>query len=311
MQCHTLSRIAFLLALVPSLSAQSTGLISQVRSLAWAKEVQKAQEVIERHRTGQKQITPEWVAAVSWLARGASFAEQWDVAEKYGNEAYEGSLQLLKKRPLDADSYLPTALGASIEVLGRVYDVRGDHAAAVKFLSQQYANYKGTSIEARLQKNLLSLSLEGKPFPGLESEQYLGQRPPTLAAVKGKVVLFYFWAHWCGDCKRQMPVLKALYEEYGERGLVIIGPTRLYGYVARGEEATRQQELDYLKNAYQQRHPIPSWMGVPVSTQNFLHFGVSTTPTLVLVDRSGIVRLYNPGTLSYGELAGRIEQLLS
>ena len=63
MQCHTLSRIALLLVLVPSLSAQSTGLISQVRSLAWAKDVQKAQEVIERHHTGQKQITPEWVAA--------------------------------------------------------------------------------------------------------------------------------------------------------------------------------------------------------------------------------------------------------
>ncbi len=311
MQCHTLSRVAFFLAFVLSLSAQSTGLISQVKSLAWAKDVQKAQEMIEKHRTSQNQITPEWVTAVSWLARGASFAEQWDVAEKYAKEGYEGSLHLLKKRPLDADSYLPIALGASIEVLGRVYDVRGDRAAAVEFLTEQLANYKGTSIETRLQKNLLLLGLDDKPFPGLESEQYVGQKPPTTSEVKGKVVLYYFWAHWCGDCKRQMPVLRELYEKYSEGGLVIVGPTRLYGYVARGEGATPQQELDYLKNAYQQKHPIPSWMGVPVGTQDFLRFGVSTTPTLILVDRGGIVRLYNPGTLSYEELAGRIEQLLS
>jgi thioredoxin-related protein len=51
-------------------------------------------------------------------------------------------------------------------------------------------------------------------------------------------------------------------------------------------------------------------MSVPVSQQNFLEFGVSSTPTLVLLDRDGIVRLYNPGDLPYDELASQIERLL-
>ena len=47
-----------------------------------------------------------------------------------------------------------------------------------------------------------------------------------------------------------------------------------------------------------------------VSTANFLNFGISTTPTLVLVDRDGIVQRYNPGNLSHEELVSLIEPLL-
>jgi thiol-disulfide isomerase/thioredoxin len=306
----TLSAIVLLLGVVLSLPARTPELIAEVKRLAWAKDVRQAQALIEAHRDDQERLTAEWLVAVSWLARGASFAEQWGVAERYAREAYDGSLELLKRRPLDADSHLPIALGASIEVLGQTYAGRGNRLAALEFLSQEHARYRGTSIEARLQKNFLLLSLEGKPFPGLERDQYLYRPPPTPGQLRGKVVLFYFWAHWCGDCKRQLPVLRELHADYAERGLVVVGPTRLYGYVARGEEASPGQELDYLRNAYRQKHPLPEWMGVPVSTRNFLRFGVSTTPTLVLVDRDGIVRLYNPGTLSYEELAAQIEALL-
>jgi hypothetical protein len=80
--------------------------------------------------------------------------------------------------------------------------------------------------------------------------------------------------------------------------------------VDRGADATPEQEMNYLRTDYQKAHPIPAWMRVPVSQQNFLKFGVSTTPTLMLVDRKGIVRLYHPGNLSYEELAAKITPLL-
>ena len=114
-------RVPFLLIFLVAPSAlfgQSRSLISEMSDLAWAEEVDGARALLESKRADGEQPTPEWLAAVSWMARGASFAERWDLAERYASEAYEGSLALLKERPLDAERFLPTALGAGIEVLG-------------------------------------------------------------------------------------------------------------------------------------------------------------------------------------------------
>ena len=305
--------LAFLLACLISpfpLVGQSGNLVSEMSDLAWAGEVDRARTVLEARRVESEQPTAEWLAAVSWLARGASFAERWDLAEQYATEAYEGSLELMKERPLDAERFLPTALGAGIEVLGHTYDAQGERTRAIGFLSAARQEFAGTSIETRIQKNFLLLSSEGKPFPALDIDEYLGPQPPTPDDLKGKVVLFYFWAHWCPDCKRQEPVLRALYEEYHDLGLVIVGPTQFYGFISRGQTAAPEEELAYLSGDYAAEFPIPPWMGVPISGDNFLNFGVSTTPTLVLVDRDGIVQRYNPGDMSHEELAALIEPLL-
>ena len=153
------------------------------------------------------------------------------------------------------------------------------------------------------------LGLAGQPFPELDVEEHLGPALPSADSLKGKVVVAFFWAHWCPDCKRQLPALEQLHDTYGDQ-VAIIGPTQLYGYVSRGEDATPEQELAYLRGAYQDRFPLPDWMSVPISQQNFLDFGVSTTPTLVVIDREGIVRLYNPGDLPYEELGPHVERLL-
>ena len=286
-------------------------LVGQLRDMAWAEEVDAAQALIEQQRPHHDLSSPEWLLAASWLGRGASFAERWDVAERYAREAQDGSVALLDARELDADSQLPLALGAGIEVLGQAQDARGDRAGAVDYLASQRERYRGTSIETRIQKNALLLGLEGQPFPVLDVEHYLGTPLPSADSLKGKVVVVFFWAHWCPDCHRQLPILEQLHETYGDRGLAIVGPTQLYGYMTRGQDATPDQELEFLRGAYQERYPIPSWMSVPVSQQNFLDFGVSTTPTLVIIDREGIVRLYNPGDLPYEELSAHVERLLA
>lgn len=287
-----------------------SALVGQMRDMAWAEEVDAAQTLLEAQRPHHDTSSPAWLLAASWLGRGAGFAERWDVAERYAGEARDGAAALLDRRDLDADGDLPLALGAGIEVLSRVRDARGDRAGAVEFLTAERERYRGTSIETRIQKNVLLLSLEGQPFPVLDVDEHLGTPPAAAESLQGKVVVAFFWAHWCPDCKRQLPVLEQLHDAYADRGLVVLGPTRLYGYVSRGEDATPEQELAYLRGAYQERFPVPSWMSVPVSERNFLEFGVSTTPTLVVIDREGVVQLYNPGDLPYEELAPHVERLL-
>jgi thioredoxin-related protein len=43
---------------------------------------------------------------------------------------------------------------------------------------------------------------------------------------------------------------------------------------------------------------------------NFDRFGASTTPTIVLADRRGVVRLYHPGLMDEASLKAAIEPLV-
>ncbi|MGB9696843.1 MAG: TlpA disulfide reductase family protein [Ignavibacteria bacterium] len=45
----------------------------------------------------------------------------------------------------------------------------------------------------------------------------------SLSDFKGRVILLNIWAQWCGPCKQEMPYLSQIYDEYKDKGLVIIG----------------------------------------------------------------------------------------
>jgi hypothetical protein len=51
-------------------------------------------------------------------------------------------------------------------------------------------------------------------------------------------------------------------------------------------------------------------VAAPLSAANFVAYGSSTTPTLVLIDAAGIVRMYHPGALSESDLSARIQTIL-
>jgi peroxiredoxin len=47
-----------------------------------------------------------------------------------------------------------------------------------------------------------------------------------LSDLKGKFVLFDFWATWCGPCMKEIPFVKSLRDKYPESKLAIIGISR-------------------------------------------------------------------------------------
>lgn len=48
-------------------------------------------------------------------------------------------------------------------------------------------------------------------------------KPVHLASYKGKVVLLDFWATWCGPCKAEIPNFVELQQQYGSKGLAVLG----------------------------------------------------------------------------------------
>ncbi|HTU76748.1 MAG TPA: cytochrome c biogenesis protein DipZ [Trebonia sp.] len=50
-----------------------------------------------------------------------------------------------------------------------------------------------------------------------------GDKPVSLAALKGKVVLVDFWAYSCINCQRELPHVEAWYKDYAADGLEVVG----------------------------------------------------------------------------------------
>ena len=300
-----LSRLLGLILLLgPAVSA---GILSEVRAAIARNDLAAGEALIAKYRA-ERGVTAEMLEALSWLGRGALASKQYDKADDYAARTRKLALQALKSRPLDADNNLPIALGASIEVQAQVMAARGERAGAVDFLRGELKRWHDTSIRTRIQKNINLLSLEGKPAPPLELKEHLGANPPALASLKGKPVLLFFWAHWCPDCKQEAPVLARLKSEHPD--LAILGPTQRYGYVARGLEAPPAEELKYIDKVRREQYGAVPDMPAPVSEENFKNYGASTTPTLVLIDRAGMVRLYHPGKMTYEELAAKVRAIM-
>ena len=291
------------------LTAQAPAVIREVRAAIAENNFAQAADVLAKYRAARG-ITPEMLEALSWMGRGHLAAKDLAAAERYARETHTLAIAELKTRPLDQEARLPIALGAAIEVLGQIEAARGARTEAVAYLQRELNTYKGTSIAKRIQKNINLLSLEGQPVPAIDLSEYLGPKPPAMTTLKGKVVLMFFWAHWCNDCKAQAPILATLAEKYRDQGLVIFAPTQRFGYVAGGKDASPEEELRYIDQVRQASFPVLSGQSVPVSEANHLRFGVSSTPTLVLVDRGGIIRLYHPGKMTLEQLEPRVQQLL-
>jgi thiol-disulfide isomerase/thioredoxin len=122
-------------------------------------------------------------------------------------------------------------------------------------------------------------------------------RPST---ARGSVLVLHFWASWCRPCLASFPQLAALEVAHEKQGLVIMGvaedqrrgPVEAYVAVHRPGLAT---VLDIDHRA--QEPPL----------------GVMVLPTVLLVDRSGVVRARLEGydEQSVGTLVAAVEELLA
>lgn len=300
-------RISLILLLFSSFA--SADIVTDVRTAIAQRDFNTVTFELENYRK-QRGVDPQYLEALSWMARAYLSANQLDEAEATAKQTESSALQLLQHRALDAESHLPIALGAALEVQAQVLAARGQTSQAAALLRRNLATYRNTSLRSRLQKNLNLLGFVGQPAPPLVLTEYLGIRPVPLAQLKGSPVLLFFWAHWCADCKYEGPIIGQLSSDYASRGLKVQAPTQLYGYAAYGQDAKPKDEVAYIGRVWQHYYPGLQDFPVPVSKANFDRYGASTTPTIVLIDRQGKVALYHPGVMSYEALKAAIEKAM-
>ncbi len=131
---------------------------------------------------------------------------------------------------------------------------------------------------------LLNLKdVEGNPW---KYEDYKGKQP----------MIINFWGTWCSPCRREMPDLKRIYQEYKPKGLEIVGiavndtPGRVKTYADKG--------------GYE-------WVMLMTSREATRHFRLGAgVPTTIFIDRDGNEVGRYVGIRKYNDLKIAVERII-
>lgn len=139
----------------------------------------------------------------------------------------------------------------------------------------------------------IRVGLLGNETPEISVKEWLVGEPTSLTELRGRVVLLEFWATWCKPCQEMFPKLNELHQIEGPRGLEVIALTRHY-MAYGGTEESRIEERHLMLGMVNQ-HQVSFRVGIAEDERLQAVFGANGLPTIVLVDRNGIVRYAGPG----------------
>jgi thiol-disulfide isomerase/thioredoxin len=180
---------------------------------------------------------------------------------------YEEMMADVNKHPEHAEKTLADAKEMLIKART---DVKT--ADASKELSRMIASHDQYATYAKESAGKFKEILN-KPAPTWESTDIDG-KPLKLADLRGKVVVMDFWYRGCGWCMYAMPQVIKLSEEYKDKGVVVLGMN-----TDRDEKDAR-----VVIDAMGMKYATIKATGIPQK------YGVQGFPTLIIIDREGVVR---------------------
>jgi thiol-disulfide isomerase/thioredoxin len=239
------------------------------------------------------------------LDRAAQFQSQGKLDEAAAE--LEKSAQAARATPYEVEFLTRIRLGM---MLADVYLALNQLADARSFLAEETAfaerisqimqatgtlNQKRQSMSGYLQirDRTAQIGLLGEPAPEINLRMWLKGDPVTLADLQGQVVMLEFWATWCKPCQEMFPKLTSLYEQEAKNGLEVLAITRHYMAYGGTLEA-KNEELDLIRKTVND-HGVTFRVAVADDERLQATYGANGLPTVVLIDRKGIVRYAGPG----------------
>jgi thiol-disulfide isomerase/thioredoxin len=115
----------------------------------------------------------------------------------------------------------------------------------------------------------------------------------TLNDYRGKVVMLNFWATWCPPCRAEMPSIQAAYDQYEDRGFVVLA-------INNSEPAS---QITPFANTLDLGFPIV----LDTSARLQQIFGIQGYPTSIFINAEGNVYATHTGMITPDQLTTYIE----
>jgi len=126
------------------------------------------------------------------------------------------------------------------------------------------------------QDDMMRMDLVGAFAPSWKDVAVVGGTfPASIGAMRGHVVLLDFWATWCAPCRVAIPKLDALQARFGAQGLTVLGVST--------EDA---QDVAVFVQRMGMRYGVAS----DKHGETTRSYGVASLPTLIVIDKRGVVR---------------------
>jgi cytochrome c biogenesis protein CcdA/thiol-disulfide isomerase/thioredoxin len=198
---------------------------------------------------------------------------------------------------------LSSSLEKSHAVQSRLHEISGHEAKFAQATKAAVAPRNAS--DATLLADAHNLKNIGKAPEFTETQRWFntpGDKPLTLASLRGRVVLVDFWTYTCINCIRTLPYLKAWDADYRDKGLTIVGvhtPEFAFEHDAGNvESAIARFGLRY---PVAQDNNMGTWNA----------YGNQYWPADYLIDAKGDVRYAAAGEGDYSQTETAIRALLA